>query len=612
MAGTVPQTVLPRLAFADLWHEWILSLCVATALAAVMAPLLLLLGLKHGTIETMRDRLIQDPAYRSIRPGKTEILTEEWFRQAGQRPEVGFIVPTVLRGASVVRVSKPDSRNGTSLDMLPTAAGDPLLIENGVTVPGAGEAVLTAGAARQLGIAAGQPVSVRVNRFGESGEENVDTLLKLSGVLASRGDPLPRIYLPLSFTRDVETFRSGQAVPERGWTGGIRAAAPAYDGVYILSRGPLDIRLKPRLTAGTGFSVLDPDPIDRSAFQDATGQQIGSDWVIYNLHVVNDPSNADGVETVGERLRGQDAVLVPYVRPFPITSPNGGTLSVASWSISQADAARLGISPPPWEAPRQDAPFARLGSILLPGAPGSGGTFALRSPQLMGDLAIPLTISGAAPGSVALIPSALAGLLRTGMRREIVFDQTVQRLVLGKTAYSGFRMFAKTIDDVAPLAEALAQQGFEVVSEAQSIERIRILDRGLTRMFWLVAAVGIVGGVAALVSSLYAAVQRKRRELGMMRLLGLPRAQVFLFPIYQSTALAGTAALLSLLGFAILAAIINRAFASDLDLGQSLCWLPASYLVVAVAGMPVAASLCALLAGSRATRVDPAEAIRDE
>ena len=82
--------------------------------------------------------------------------------------------------------------------------------------------------------------------------------------------------------------------------------------------------------------------------------------------------------------------------------------------------------------------------------------------------------------------------------------------------------------------QRLVDEGLDINAHVQEINRVQVLDRGLTRLFWLVAVVGMVGGFAALVASLYAAVERKRRDLGVIRLMGLSRYQVFGFPIYQS------------------------------------------------------------------------------
>jgi len=61
-----------------------------------------------------------------------------------------------------------------------------------------------------------------------------------------------------------------------------------------------------------------------------------------------------------------------------------------------------------------------------------------------------------------------------------------------------------------------------------------------------------------------------------------------------------------------LAALINRTFAAELDLGQRICTLPAGDLVRAAAAVLVLAAASSLLAAWQATRIDPAEAIREE
>src|SRR5436309_10788078 len=98
----IQRGLLIRLATADLWHEWSLSACVVLALAAVIAPLLLIFGLKFGTIETLRQRLVQDPANREVRPLATVSRERNWFEEMSRRPEVGFIIPTTRQIASSI------------------------------------------------------------------------------------------------------------------------------------------------------------------------------------------------------------------------------------------------------------------------------------------------------------------------------------------------------------------------------------------------------------------------------------------------------------------------------------------------------------------------------
>src|SRR5438105_2658030 len=85
--------LVPKLALADLRHEWILTCCVILGVTAVVAPLLILFGLKYGTIATLRHRLIEDPQNREVTPLDTRPFGSEWFDQLRQQPFVSFVVP---------------------------------------------------------------------------------------------------------------------------------------------------------------------------------------------------------------------------------------------------------------------------------------------------------------------------------------------------------------------------------------------------------------------------------------------------------------------------------------------------------------------------------------
>ena len=59
--------VLP-LAWADWCAEARLSACAVLGLAAVLAPLLVLFGLKYGLVATLTERLLADPRTRELLP----------------------------------------------------------------------------------------------------------------------------------------------------------------------------------------------------------------------------------------------------------------------------------------------------------------------------------------------------------------------------------------------------------------------------------------------------------------------------------------------------------------------------------------------------------------
>jgi putative ABC transport system permease protein len=605
------------LALADLRHEWLLNLCIILALAAVLAPLLLLLGLKHGTIQTLRNRLIEDPVYRELKPQQSLELNEAWFKAMAARPEVAFIIPTILRGSSLVRLSGGDSRPAEAMDLLPTGPGDVLLLESGGVIPGEGEAALSADAAAKLGLAAGDMVQTQITRHRDGRLETATASLKVIQVLPPKADALPRIYAPFSFVVDVETYREGKGVPKRGWPGGSAKPYLSFDGVFVVAPEGLDSITMNSLTVGTGFSVI--EPLTAAGFAERTGLGLPEGFQIVDAHVVRESAPWSTVQAVQERLRGRSVAVLPYVREIKLRlePPNGAPFTVQAFGLSPSaeERAMLGLPELPWGVFRTDKAFPDYAQILLP-AP----VFMQVADQtLTASLAdnprsggFPLRVSGQSFTPYGIVPVELLAVLRTGATREIVYAAEQQGFVLTRAGYSGFRLYARRIDDVAGLHQGLREQGIETIAQVQAIERIRILDRGLNRLFWLVAVVGISGGVAALVASLYAAVERKKQEISMLRLMGLSRADVSRFPIYQSAAIAALAAGLAIVGFYGLAAVINAVFAADLGLGERICQLPSSRLLITFIMAVTAAALSSLVAAWRTTSIEPAEAIRVE
>jgi putative ABC transport system permease protein len=597
--------VVPGLAAADLRHEWILTLCLVIAIAAVVAPLLILQGLKHGTVATLRDRLVQDPVYREIRPSQTREYPPGWLDRLAAAPEVGFLLPTILPASSIIGAVHPGTGKVQTLDLIPTGAGDPLVLENGGTVPDEGACVLTAAAAAQFGVAAGAALEVRATRSRAGATETGSAQLRVAAVLDPRAGTLPRLYAPLLFVLDVEAYKEGRGIPARGWAGDVPRPQPSYDGLLVLLPQPLDPIARAGLAVNTGFATIDaPDP---KTFASRLGAPLAAGWHAYQLAAPNGTVGTAGVDAVRRKLRGSDAILLPYVEPLTVRV-DGKDLRLASLSLTAEQAARLGAVAPPWGGyPLADAGVLRQLWVADEAKAGSAEVVS----RGLSELRFSARVSGGAPaGNIAYAPAELVGILRTGQQRPLAFDGadfTVER-----EGFRGFRLYARTIDDVPALVERLRAEGVEVVARADDVRRIQVLDRGLARLFWLVASLGIAGGVAVLVASLYAAVQRKRRDLAVLRLVGLTRPDVFFFPLYQGLALAGLGVAVALAAYGALAALINRAFAADLDLGQRICDLPAQTLgqaVVAVLGVALASSLAAAWA---ATRIDPAEAIREE
>ena len=594
--------VLAKLALLDLQHEWILTLCMVLAIAAVLAPLLILLGLKQGVIHTMRDRLVEDPVNREIKPAITLELSQQWFDDIAQRSDVEFVIPTILRGSSIVRLEAPDTHKRLIIDLVPTAAHDPLILENEGIIPKEGECVLSFAAAEKLGVTTGHILTAKVTRTRNKRREYVETDLRIVAILNPRADALERIYTPFEFVNDVETYREGHAVPKRQWSGAPVAPHLSYDGLWVLMPHSLSSIEETTLMIGTGLAdirTLSPDEFRRSL-----GFPLPTGYNVYELTTQGSTISTNSIKKVKNKVRGKSAIILPFAQNIEI-SMNGERLKIVGLSLSSEQSDRLGLPPLPWG---KFETSVQQGQILWPRKFTDKHNVILK----YSDIQFPVKGRGMSFGDYAIVPSELIGILRTGQSRKIIFDTLQQTFLLAKIEYHGFRLYARSIEDVLTLHREFIEQDIDVITQAQEIEKVQVLDRGLTQIFWLIAIVGIMGGMAALIASLYASVERKKRDISVLRLMGFSRFAVFQFPIYQSVIIALLSVCLAIAMYTVFSSTINFVFEKDLTIEQQICTLSSLHFILTFVFTILIAALSALVAAKKTTQIDPAEGIREE
>lgn len=260
------------LAIADFRHERMLSICSIFGLAAVLAPLLILYGVKFGVVQTLTSRMASDPNTLEITPVASGRFTEQHFANLRTVQGVAFILPRTRSIAATMNLSAVHegvSRQAT-VSLEPTATGDPLLGRyqaptvtmvpwqeqdhgaqaNEATVqaqsrpsssllakrpeaedPNLREAgvVLSDGAARKLGAKKGDSLLGTVERAYGGRISRAYVRLRVHGILPLAAQQKDTAYVPLELVEGCEDFRDGRAVPElgaaNGWTGEERPEA---------------------------------------------------------------------------------------------------------------------------------------------------------------------------------------------------------------------------------------------------------------------------------------------------------------------------------------------------------------------------------------------------
>ncbi len=398
-----------RVALADYVHERRLSLPLALSLAAVLAPLLVLFGLKFGIISTMSRALTEDPRSRELRPLGQGRFDQAWLAELAARPEVAFLLPNTrfLAATMTLRNREERSVEPVHVELTPSAPGDPLLQGSNAEPDGFTGLILSSPAAESLKVEVGDRIEGRLGRTLANGDREV-----------------------LRFELNVD-----------------EVLAPAVSG---------------RVEALVALPFL-----------------LGSE---------------------------------DYREGFGVAS------------------------------------FQAAGPERPP----------------------------------------------------------------GERHYAGFRLYAGDIFQVASLREWLAQRDVMTDTRIGEIELIQRLDRSLTILYLIIAGLGGSGFLVSLTVSLWATTERKRRELSILRLLGLRSKILLLLPALQATltALIGSVAAIAI--YVVVENLINALFRDSLAEQQVLSQLEPHHLLAA-AGVTLLFSLAASLAAAvRAAGVSPSEGLRDE
>ncbi len=168
-----------RLASQDLRLEWRLAFCLLAGLAAVLAPLLVLFGLKNGVIERVRVELVENPMVRQITNTATRSFDQAFFNTLRAWPNVAFVIPRAraLNSEAAFARAEPGSPSRIA-ELVPTGTGDPLLRD--ATPPAPDEMVPQANFAARIGLAPGMAAVMRVP--GAAGREPLVVRLRVTAI----------------------------------------------------------------------------------------------------------------------------------------------------------------------------------------------------------------------------------------------------------------------------------------------------------------------------------------------------------------------------------------------------------------------------------------------
>jgi putative ABC transport system permease protein len=617
--------LVSRLGLIALGDEVLFTTCLVGAIAAVIAPVMVLAALKFGFIEIKRSQLIQDPSYRLIEPTEARPRSASFFDALRSRRDVAFVQETASLSRTGGELVKTGELGAVSVDLIYTSAGDPVILENGGRVPADDEIVLSSAAAAKAGLKAGDGAVLRFSRTARGRVIRQDIPLTVAAVLPPRASTIDLVWLKAGLVDDIEMNKMGVPIPARGWAGDPRPPAQTFERAVLGLKEPLDEAGQRILASQYSFDL--PRPMEAGVVRAETGLAFDDYKQILSL----DQGGAyiPGV-VIDQMLRDFGARPVAVIPVVSAISAMIGEKLDRRIDLLAADPADLQLAVTEgdvggWKAWESKMPFGEVDRIALPAqaAQALGITVGSRidvkilpvaDTDSTRDLAIRLVVDALVDGERAFVPAGLAGMLHESRQSKVVYDSVANALAVSSAEHRGFRLYARTIDDVPNLVKFLSQgEKPELVnSRSAMVEQLQRLDGALTQIVMLVGAVALIGGAVVLVASFYGAVERKEGELALLRLMGFERLSVFQFPLVQAFFVASLGFVLAALLYATFAMIINTYFAADLQVGEHICRLPLQWWGIFFAGSLALSALASFAGGVRATRIDPAEALRRE
>ena len=398
-------TNIIRLSFRDYSHEWRMSGCFILALSSVLAPMMILFGLKFGIVTTMIQQLVENPANREIRPIGSGRYDDAWIDQYRSRGDVEFIIPKTRALAATIQLRSTSANRIVSTELLATAAGDPLLTGLTSVPKDYSQVVLSQSAAKKLKVSTGDEIDASLARQFQGRRERVHLPLEVIDIADEVVTSRNVAFVNLELLIASEQFKDGRAVPKLGWEG-----------------------------------------------------------------------NSDELE---------------------------------------------------------------------------------------------------------------------------------------KRVYPSFRLYAHSIYDVENLVNDLEKAGARIKANVGEIKTVQSIDENLSVIFWIIACVGALGFSFSLGASLWANVDRKRKDLSVLKLVGFKSGRIVMFPVLQSLYTAVLGWLLAVLVYLAFEYLINFFLAPQLNLDRALCFLLAEHFLWALGMTIVIAIFAAILGGMRAARIEPSDGLRE-
>ncbi len=191
-----------------------------------------------------------------------------------------------------------------------------------------------------------------------------------------------------------------------------------------------------------------------------------------------------------------------------------------------------------------------------------------------------------------------------------LFDSDGDPYPAQKRHFESFRAYAKSLEDVTVLKQWFQSKNLSVKTRAHDIARIKQINATLGTLVLLIGLTSGAGFMAFMASTTRAAVRRKWKMIGMLRLIGFKRVGLLLYPLAQALFSAFFGCLLAFSLYVLVAMGIDHLFAMQSG-GGKICLVSLPGLALCFCLVHTLALLASLYAAFKASKVEPSTVIRE-
>lgn len=203
-----------RIALADLLGETRLAAFSILSIAAMLAPLIILAGLRAGVVEGMRETLLRDPRVRQILSLAHGNFDREFLATLRARPDVVHVSPRLRQNSGSLLLDPGDMARRARAQVMVSDPGDPML-PAGTALEGRA-VVLSQPLAARLGVEPGGRITGSVARRACAGDEVLALELTVAAIAGLSSADRDIIFMPTPVAEAIEDWQEARIRREDG------------------------------------------------------------------------------------------------------------------------------------------------------------------------------------------------------------------------------------------------------------------------------------------------------------------------------------------------------------------------------------------------------------